>query len=250
MNFDLDSAASARREQALTVARDVVVPAAAAIDGTGVVPAAVRDALRAVVPASPAANATEWVIAIEALATVSPAMALVAAGEGLAAPSVSATAQWTGLHGVDVDGLAVALAGQGSWQLAVSATLVGAARAAVEAGVGALKTAKDAGTVDEAGQPLVADAATAVDASRLLLWDAARHAAASDAAALAGGLARTHALESVTLAWQAAERACGAEAFRPGTALERIRRDALTVTQVLGDTSGALAAVAAGTLPR
>lgn len=249
MTFDLDPAAAERRDQALAVATDVVRPAADAIDVTVTVPPAVRDAMRTALPADPASAATDWVIALEALATVSPAMALVAAGEALGAPAVTSTAQWTGLRGVDVDGLGAALGDHVAWQLAVSATLIGAARAAVEAGVAALKAARAAGTVSDAGQPLVADAATAVDASRLLLWDAARYPAASEPAALARGLARAHALESVTLAWHAAERACGAEAFRPGAPLERVRRDALTTAQVLGDPAAALAAVAAGTLP-
>lgn len=249
MTFDLDSAAAARRDQALAVAREVVGPAAAAIDATGTVPDGVREAMRTILPAALAASPIDWVIAIEAVATVSPAMALVAAGEAVGAPAVAAPAQWTGLHGVDVDGLRGTLGDDAAWQLAVSATLVGAARAAVEAGVRALKAAKDAGRASDAGQPLVADAATAVDASRLLLWDAARYVAASEAGALARGLARAHLLESVTLAWHAAERACGAELFRPGTPLERVRRDGLTVAQVLGDPSAALAAVAAGTLP-
>lgn len=249
MTFDLDSAAAARRDAALTLARDVIAPAAAAIDAAAAVPPAVREAMRAVLPASPADQRTDWALALEALATASPALALVAAADALGVAATTTTAQWSGLRGVDVDGLRRALDGNATWQVAVSATLVGVARAAVEAGVSSLKASRAAGASNDAGQPLVADAATALDASRLLVWEAAQLAPDSAAAALARGMARFHVLDSVTLAWQAAERACGPEAFRPASTLDRLRRDAVTLAQVLGDREQSLAAVAAGTLP-
>lgn len=249
MTFDLDPSAIAGRDAALAVARDVLAPAAAGVDASAEVPEALRAAMRAVVPSTPATGRVDWTIAVETLATASPALALVAAGDALGVSATAMTAQWSGLRGVDVDGLGRALDGDTTWHVAVTAALVGAARAAVDAGVASLKAARTAGAANDAAQPLVADAATAVDASRLLLWDAARLSPESDAAALARGMARFHVLDSVTLAWQAAERACGAEAFRPGTPLERLRRDAVTLAQVLGDREQALAAVAAGALP-
>ncbi len=139
MTFELDTDATARRSAADTVAREVVTPAAPAADAAAAVPAAVRGAIRAIVPPSPAAASLDWVVALEALAVVSPTVAIVAAGEALGAPSVTTTAQWTGLRGADVDGLRGALADDASWHLAVTATLVGAGRAAVEAAVAALK---------------------------------------------------------------------------------------------------------------
>jgi len=248
MTFELDADATARRSAAETVAREVVTPAAPAADAAAAVPAAVRGAIRAIVPTSPSAASVDWVVALEALAVVSPTVALVAAGEALGAPSVTTTAQWTGLRGADVDGLRGALADDPSWHLAVTATIVGAGRAAVEAAVAALKASRAAGGT-AAGQPLTADAATAVDASRLLLWDAARQPLTAEASRVTRGLARLHALDALTTALTAAEQACGAEAFRPGTPLERLRRDAQTVAQVLGDRAAAGDAVAAGTFP-
>ena len=138
MTFELDTDATARRSAADTVAREVVTPAAPAADAAAAVPAAVRGAIRAIVPPSPAAASLDWVVALEALAVVSPTVAIVAAGEALGAPSVTTTAQWTGLRGADVDGLRGALAADASWHLAVTATLVGAGRAAVEEMVGIL----------------------------------------------------------------------------------------------------------------
>jgi hypothetical protein len=66
---------------------------------------------------------------------------------------------------------------------------------------------------------------------------------------VARGLARLHALDALTTALAAAEVACGAEACRPGMPLERLRRDASTVAQVLGEPAAAGEAVAAGTFP-
>jgi len=249
MTFELDSAAAVRRVAAEVAARDVVAPAAAAVDQTADVPVALRIALRAVVPAAPADAAVEWVVALEAIAAMSPALALVAAGEALGRAAVAATVQWPGLRGVDVDGLRAAFIDDPSWHLAVSATLVGAGRAAVGAGVAALRSSRAAGIGGHAGQPLVADAATAVDASRLLLWDAASQRSSAEAARAARGLARLLALDALTAALAAAERACGAEAFRPGTALERLRRDGATVAHVLGERDREGEAVAAATLP-
>lgn len=248
MTFELDSDVAARRSAADEVARAAAAPAAAA-DAAADVPLAVRTAIRAIVPAAPAGASVDWVVALEALAAVSPALAIVAAGEALGGSAVTTAVQWPGLRGVDVDGLRAAFAADASWHLAVTATLVGAGRGAVEAAVAALKASRAAGATAQAGQPAVADAATAIDASRLLLWDAASQGVGGSTAGVARGLARLHALDALTTALAAAELACGPDAFRPGTPLERLRRDAATVAQVLGDRAAAGEAVAAGTLP-
>jgi len=248
MTFELDIDAAARQAAADAAARAVAASAAAA-DAAADVPLEVPSAIRTIVPAAPAGASVDWVVALEALAAVSPALALVAAGDALGGTAVTARAQWPGLRGVHVDGLRAAFAADPSWHLAVTATLVGAGRGAVEAAVAALKASRAAGAGGPAGQPLVADAATAVDASRLLLWEAASQGVAGEATPVARGLARVHALDALTTALAAAEAACGIEVFRPGLPLERLRRDATTVAQVLGERAAAAAAVAAGTLP-
>ncbi|MCC6987939.1 MAG: hypothetical protein IT181_03005 [Acidobacteria bacterium] len=248
MTFELDTDAATRRAAADEGARAAAAPAADA-DASADVPLAVRTAIRAIVPAAPAGATVDWVVALEALAAVSPALALVAAGEALGGSAVTTTAQWPGLRGVDVDGLGAAFAADPSWHLAVTATLVGAGRGAVESAVAALKAARAAGATSQAGQPIVADAATAVDASRLLLWDAASQGVGGEATRVTRGLARLHALDALTTALSAAEAVCGTEAFRPGAPLERLRRDATTVAQVLGERVAAGEAVAAGTFP-
>lgn len=245
MRCDLDAAESATRDRAMAVARDLVAPAAPAVDATATVPVALRDALKAAIGGRPGASAyAAWAITIEQFAIASPTLALMSAADALGG-TANAPAQWAGLRGLDVDQLAESLADDAAWQLAVTATLVGAAGAAVQAALDAMRSAKAAGRPND-GAPLVADAATAVSASRLLLWDATGEGGDT---APARALARLHVLDTAALAWTAAERACGPHAFRPGSVLERLRRDTVTVAHVLGAPGESAAAVAKATLP-
>lgn len=141
-----------------------------------------------------------------------------------------------------------ALQGAPAWQLAVTAAIVGASRAAVIAATEALKAAKAAGRAIDTASPVLSDAATAIEATRLLLFEAAAMGE-SESAATARALARVQAIDAVPLAFQAATLAGGAEVMRPGAAIERARRDATTLVEVLGDAAGAQAAAAAGVLP-
>jgi hypothetical protein len=245
MTFEFDDATRAYRAAAETCARDVIAPAAAEVDALAAVPAPLRAAARAAL--APPADPVAWTITLEALATASAATALAAAAETLALPD-GAGAGWTGLRGIDVDRLAAPLAASAPGSLAVTAALIGTGRAAVEASVAALKATKAAGQPVDVASPVVSDAATALEASRLLLWDAAR-LGEGDAATTARALARVHALEAVPLAFRAAAAAIGAEAFRPGAPIERARRDAATLADVLGEAAPAMAAAASGTLP-
>lgn len=247
MTFDLDSATADRQRTAVQAAADLAAPAAAVLDRDLTVPAVTLAALRAVLPADPAGSPLAWVVTVEALARASVALAIAAAAEALERPALTATPQWPGCRGVDLDGVVGSLGAHRSWAHAVTAALVGAAAAAVDHGVGVMKAgaSRDVATV---AVPEIADAAAAVDGARLLLWEAASRAGdgATDAAL---GMARMMALDAVRLAIGAAEQMVAPEALRPGGALERLRRDATTLAQVAGDSRGARAAVAAGTLP-
>lgn len=245
MTFELDDTTRAARAAADTCARDVIAPAAAEVDAQAAVPAALRAAARAAL--APPADGVAWALTVEALATASAAVTLAAVAEALGLPA-GAGAEWTGLRGVNVDDLAAPLAGSASGSLAVTAALIGTGRAAVDASVAALKATKAAGQPVDVASPGVSDAATALEASRLLVWDAAR-LAGSAAGATARALARVHALEAVPLAFRAVAAAMGAEAFRPGAPLERARRDAATLADVLGEGASMMRAAAAGTLP-
>ncbi|MEZ5290536.1 MAG: hypothetical protein R2745_05600 [Vicinamibacterales bacterium] len=218
--------------------RDVVAPAASRSTPLALSDETRRAAAAALPP--PGDQAIGWVVAIESVAAACQGIALVAAADASSIRTSVGASQWSGCRGVDLDAMrAGARVGQ-SWQLAVTATLVGAGRAAVDAAIAALRAARESGTPNPAAQPAVADAATAVDGSRLLLWEAA-----TTGAAAAGHLARLHVLDAVATALSAVEEAAGPDAFRAGTALDRLRRDAVTVATVLGGAADAREALGA-----
>ncbi len=250
MTFDLHSAAATLRDHARACATTVVAPEATRIDLTGVIPAAVREAARRAVPVDALADFVALAAVVEELAVASAAVALDAAGAALgAAGSAGPDPQWPGLRGADVDGLRAAFAGDPRWETAVTAIVMGLGRAAVEQARAALRAARDAGAPGGAAQTPLADAATMVEAARLLSWDAARAGRAAESAAAAQGMARLQALDALMLAVSAAEQATSADASRPGTPLERLGRDAATVARVCGDSAAAQRAVASSALP-
>ena len=132
----------------------------------------------------------------------------------------------------------------------MSAVLIGLGRGALEEVRAALRAAREAGRPDDAAHGPLADAATMVDGARLLLWQAARATAGAAPAAVARGMARLQALDALALALTAAELAMDAEAFRPGTTLDRVGRDAATARRVFGDHAAQVAAVAAARAAR
>ena len=253
MTFDLHSAAATWRDRARACAIDMVAPEAARVDLTGMVPDAVRQAARLAVPAEALGDLVALAAIVEELAAASAAVALDAGGAALGIAGSDGSAgpalQWPGLRGADVDGLRAALAGDLRWDTTVTAALIGLGRAALELARTALREARDGGAPNAAAQTTLADAATLVDAARLLAWDAARSGRAGEVGAAARAMARLQALDAVSLAVAAAEHATGAEASRPGTPLERLRRDAATLARVCGDALPAQLAVAAGMRP-
>jgi len=250
MTFDLHPAAVALRDGARACAADVVAPGAPDIDRTGVVPEAVREAARGVVAAGSSADLVTMAAVVEELTVASAAVALDAAGAALGIVGTAAPApQWPGLRGADADGLRAALAGDPRWETTVTAALIGLGRAAVEQARAALRASRDAGTPNEAAQTPLADAATMVDAARLLAWDGARAGRADGSAAAARAMARLEALAALSLAVTAAEQATGVEASRPGAPLERLCRDAATLARVFGEAAEAQHAVASAVLP-
>jgi hypothetical protein len=241
MTFELGDAAVSARSRARTAAAGLA-DAAAAIDRDAVVPAAVRDAVHAVVPeASPA---LPWVVALEEVAVVSAALALDAAlppaTAGGSAPA------WPGLRGLDPipRGEAAPVVRR---DLAVAAVLVGLGRGALDGALATLRGARDGGGKPEQQHWGVADAATELEAARLLVWRAA--SAPDTAAATAVAMARLQARLAAESAVAAARRVASPDAAAAGTSLDRITRDVATATLVFGGADEEEAAVAAGVLP-
>jgi hypothetical protein len=243
MTFDLDAPAAARREAARERAGSAgVADAARRLDAGHGLDDDVRAALGAALPGRPEDAFLDWVVALEELAVVSPALALVAAADALRLSALADGTQWPGCRGVNLDGLRATASDV--WHGAVSAVLVGGARGAVEAAVASLRAAPPASRSSLAAQPHVADAATAVDASRLLLWDAVLQGA-RPTAATARHLARVHALASVGTALRALPQAVDPDALRRGAPLDRLRRDLDTLAIVLSDERASRDAAAA-----
>jgi hypothetical protein len=241
MTFDLDPATTAARDRARDAAA-LLAGEAAALDTASALAGPLRQRARAAL--APASDRLAWVIGVEELAAVSGSLAVDAAlVAGSASPPASART-WMGLRGVDLDA-ARSHAATDSGTLAVSAVLIGLARAALDAALAAMRSARTGGGKPEQQQWTAADAATELDAARLLLWRAATASGQAGAAAMARFQART----AADAALQAARRVLGADAGVSGAALDRITRDLMTAALVFGGADDDEAAVADAVLP-
>lgn len=240
MTFDLDSATAAARDRARAAAA-ALAGEAAAIDGAATIAARVRQQARAAL--APATDRLAWVIGVEELATVSGSLAVDAA---LVADATAPTAArtWAGLHGVDLDAARRHAATDGG-TLAVGAVLIGLGRAALDAALAAMRAARAGGGKPEQQHWTVADAATELDAARLLLWRAASMPAPPGAAAMSRLQART----AADAALQAGRRVLGADAGASGGLLDRVTRDLTTALLVFGGADDDETAVADAVLP-
>lgn len=108
------------------------------------------------------------------------------------------------------------------------------------------KTGHGAGG-EQTVQGLLADAATELDAARLLTWTAASAAAPSLSAASMAKLAAT---EATQRAVARATQVVGADSFRAGHIVERLSQDVRALELFAGRTEALREAVALDTLPR
>lgn len=219
MTFDLTPELDALTDDARRLAATVIAPAAAGIDASGRMPDHLRDA---------AARVVDWdrsalgaVLAIEELAAASgSAAAIVALGLG---------AEGDGLAGLR--GVAPVATPTDRQHLGLAAVCVGLGRRAITEAVRRLGEQGDrpSGEPDEAPHWVLADAATEIEAARLLV----RAAAAGDGPGGGAG-ALVFAGAAALRAVEAALRIIGADAFRPGSPIERVGRDVRAALLVLG----------------
>lgn len=218
MTFDLTPEQSQRLSEFRTLAASHLAPAAAAIDATGTMP---DDLVQRLDAAGVWAHTPlDAVLAIETLAAAS---ASAAARVGL--QNGSGNGALAGLRGV-----APVEAPTGQQQLAMAAVCLGLGRAALEDAIAVTRQRGDR-PAGEPGDPphwMLADAATDVDAARLLVHAAADGQGTGAAAALvfAGGAAAR--------AVDAALRIVGVEGYRPGSVLERCSRDVRAAALIVG----------------
>jgi len=217
MTFDLTPEQDARLAAIHEFAAITVAPVAAAIDRAGEIPGDLARAVDALGLWSH--TPLDAVIAIEELAAVSGS---VAARAVLGAGTDGSLA---GLRGVGP-----ASAATGPQQLGIAAVCLGIGRAALHDALNVTRSRGDRATGEPADAPhwVLADAATEIDAARLLVRSAALGLGVGAAAALvyAGGAA--------SRAVDAALRIVGAAAYQPGSALERCSRDIRAALLILG----------------
>jgi alkylation response protein AidB-like acyl-CoA dehydrogenase len=228
MRFDLSPELAALQARARSVAATTVRPVAAEIDRTAVVPPPVTAAIEAL--AIRGADALASVLMIEELAVAS-ASAAAWGGLGVAGPA----AGLAGLRGVprvtDPDR---------RQHLAMAAVCLGIGRAALEEALDAARARGDRPAGEPGAPPhwALADAATEVDAARLLVQASAAGQGLPAPAVLAcAATAARHAVD-------AALRIVGAEGFAAGGTLERCVRDARTACLIVGTEDGVRQAAA------
>ena len=229
MTFDLTPEQESRLQSVRDLITRAVAPHADAVDASAAFPIESLDALD-VWNAGP----IDAVVALEEMAAASGAAAARAA-LGAASGGGSPLAGLRGVAPVD--------APTDRQRLGMAAVAVGIGRAAVEETVDALRAHGDRPSGDPQDPPhwMLADAATEIDAARLLVRAAAGDDLSGAPAALvfAGGAA--------VRAVDVAVRVLGADAFRPGARLERMGRDARAVLMMTG-TEDAARVVAADRL--
>ncbi|MGE0042727.1 MAG: acyl-CoA dehydrogenase family protein [Vicinamibacterales bacterium] len=240
MNFDLTSDQSAVRDRARAFATGTLGPVAAEIDSTGAVPAALLQDAAGVLPADHGGR----VVAIEEAAAVS---ASVAALMALGQPADDA-GTWPGLRGVGDQAGALTPAGRAG----LAAVAVGIGRAALDEALAVLKAAGDrpTGAADERPHWALADAATEVEASRLMVARAAQAVDAGGDAAAAAAAAQVYANGCAQRAVEAALRVVGPQGYHRGSLLERLSRDARALALVFGTEEEQRGVVADATLPK
>lgn len=232
MTFEWTAEEADVRARAQELAASHVTPQAAAIDGSGAIP----DGLMAAVGVLTSDTGTPALVGVvEVLATASAAVAISAAS-----PADGVRADFSGLRGARLPTPSARA------QLVLAATALGVGKAAVDLAVLGLKQAQGAALAEgavEAPQWVVADAATELEAARLLTYKAAHSEKSADIA-----VARLMASAAAQRAVDAALRLAGLAGFKPGTALDRLARDVRTVSLLMGGEEEQRSDAAAGLL--
>lgn len=187
-------------------------------------------------PFSP--DAVSAALVVEELAVASAALATVVGLGRLAEPDDQSTATaWPGLRGAErvlaSAAKATGVAADGA-RLVLCAAAVGVGRAAIEHAIAALKElGLRPGGDEQTPHWTLADAAAEIDAARLLTLAAAQQLDQETGATASIALARTFAATAAERAVDAAIRVVGPSGYQAGSLLERLSRDARTLTLVL-----------------
>jgi alkylation response protein AidB-like acyl-CoA dehydrogenase len=238
MTFELSPEHEAVRERARGFAEERLASVAAAIDDSASIPADVLRELQAVVAGS-AADATALVVSVEQLAIASPAAAAAVALDQSARPA----ADLAGLRG-----FRAADAADPRGRLVFAAVAAGIGRAAIREALRVLRATGRGGEEPEKPHWVVADAATEVEAARMLTLQAAQAVAEGGDASGAVAMAKLAATRAAQQAVDAALRVTGPDGFARGTLVERLTRDVRAVSLLMGTEEELRAAVAQAVL--
>jgi alkylation response protein AidB-like acyl-CoA dehydrogenase len=239
MTFELSAEVAALRERTRELVNEHLLDGAADIDRTGVIPSA---QLREAVALLASADAVAHAVVVEELATASPA---VAAAAGLNVPKSGGGAEGlSGLRGLP----AVEHVGDRA-QLTLAAVAIGIGRAALEAALEDVRTGVTTASGEDKPQWVLADAATEIDAARLVTLQAAEAFSDDEQSRARVGMARLLATRAAQTAVDCALRIAGASALQEGALLERLARDVRAVSLLAGTEEDQRAVAAAGLLP-
>jgi len=237
MTFELSAEQQALRDRARVFSSEQVEPRSAEIDRRSLIP---DDLVRAAATLLQAeADAVSVVIVVEAVAKASGAVALAGAVPGDGVP--------LGLSGLR--GARAITRSTARLQLALAATALGLGAAALDSALSDLRTAA-AHPAQETEKPhwVVADAATELEAARLMTLYAAQFTRTADAERQIA-LARVMASAAAERTIGAALRVAGPVGLEEGALLERLSRDIRAVGLVMGTEEQQRTVAAEGLFP-
>ena len=237
MTFELSTDDLAARDRARSFASDRVRPQAGDIDRTAVVPQELTAAATALV--TDAGSALARAIVIEELATASGAVALNALpngrGKDLGLPGLRGASLPTDTPGA---------------QLSLAAVALGLGQAAINHALADLRQAQvGEGGTTEKPHWIVADAATDLEAARLLTRSAAQVMDSRQGGKASIAIARLMASSAARTAVDVAVRIAGPQGYRDTSLLERLSRDVQTIGLLLGSEDDQRARAAEELLP-
>lgn len=243
MTFELSSEQQALQARARTAAAEHIRPVADAIDRDGAIANSLRTEIERANLVHAQTSASDVALVVEEWACASAAVAAaagIASASGAAGWSAGADAQLPGLRGlgpIDEHLRTLSKAAVTRVRIVLAAVAVGIGRAALDEALAAMRASGDrpSGDADERPHWVLADAATEVDAARLLTQTAAQALDRGQGQAEAS-LAKVFAADVAERAVAAALRILGPTGYRLGTVTERLTRDARAIA-LLGGTA-------------
>ncbi len=240
MMFDLSPEQQAVRDRAREIARNRVATVAAAIDESASIPDDVMRELQSL-NLNAERDATSVVVSVEQIAAASAAAG---AASALRPITVRGANDAPGLRG-----FAAPATVDSRTRLVFAAVALGVGRAALDMALDVLRTTTRGSQEPEKPHWVVADAATELEAARLITLQAAQRIASSSEGEGLVAMAKLAATRAAEQAVNAAVRVAGPDGYLRGALLERLSRDIRSVSLLMGTEEELRAAAARVVLP-